>query len=90
MTVEEAEHGDETPRTRSEGRGRKPRWAAMGVSNVTAGSDHSQPEADVQLMELIVSRENMMTALARVVGNKGAAGIDKMTVVDLKPFLKEH
>ena len=62
----------------------------MGASNVTAGSDHSAPEADVQLMELIVSRENMMAAYARVVGNKGAAGIDKMSVADLKPFLAEH
>jgi RNA-directed DNA polymerase len=49
-----------------------------------------QPEANVRLMELVVSRENMMAAHARVVGNKGAAGIDKMTVADLKPFLKEH
>jgi RNA-directed DNA polymerase len=41
-------------------------------------------------MELIVSRENMTRAYARVVGNKGAAGIDKMSVADLKPFLVEH
>lgn len=41
-------------------------------------------------MELIVSRENMTQAYARVVGNKGAAGIDKMSVADLKPFLVEH
>jgi RNA-directed DNA polymerase len=50
----------------------------------------AQPEANVRLMEWVVSRENMMAALARVVGNKGAAGIDKMPVADLKPFLKEH
>jgi hypothetical protein len=40
----------------------------------------------VRLMELVVSRENMMAAYARVVGNKGAAGIDAMSVADLKPF----
>jgi RNA-directed DNA polymerase len=44
----------------------------------------------VPLMELVVGRENMMAAYARVVGNKGAAGIDKMSVADLKPFLIEH
>ena len=44
----------------------------------------------MRLMELVVSRENMMAALNRVVGNKGAPGIDKMTVVDLKPYLKAH
>jgi RNA-directed DNA polymerase len=51
---------------------------------------HSRPEADVRLMELIVSRENMMRAYARVVGNKGAAGIDAMSATDLKPFLVAH
>ena len=44
----------------------------------------------MRLMELVISRENMMAAYVRVVGNKGAAGIDKMSVEDLKPFLKEH
>ena len=44
----------------------------------------------MRLMELVVSRENMARAYARVVGNKGAAGIDKMSVVDLKPFLVVH
>jgi len=41
-------------------------------------------------MERIVSRENMMTAYQRVMANKGAAGIDKMPVEQLKPYLKEH
>jgi RNA-directed DNA polymerase len=62
----------------------------MGASSATAGSVHSEPEANVRLMELVVSRENMMAAYARVVGNKGAAGIDAMSVADLKPFLVEH
>jgi RNA-directed DNA polymerase len=62
----------------------------MGASSATAGSVHSEPEASVRLMELVVSRENMVTAYARVVGNKGAAGIDGMSVADLKPFLIEH
>jgi RNA-directed DNA polymerase len=99
MTAGDADNGAETPRARSEGSGRKPREDGTGASNVTAGSDHSAPEATGepcapartgQLMELIVSRENMMAAYARVVGNKGAAGIDEMTVADLKPFLVEH
>lgn len=41
-------------------------------------------------MELIVSRENMMAALSRVVANKGAPGIDAMSVEQLKPHLSEH
>ena len=90
MTAGDADNGVEMPRACSEGSGRKPREYGMGASNVTAGSDRSTPEADVWLMELIVSRENMMAAYARVVGNKGAAGIDKMSVADLKPYLAEH
>ena len=41
-------------------------------------------------MERIVSRENMMAAYHRVMANKGAAGIDRMTVEQLQPYLKEH
>lgn len=62
----------------------------MRVSNVAAGADHFDPEANTLLMELVVSRENMTRAYARVVGNKGAAGIDEMSVADLKPFLVAH
>jgi len=42
------------------------------------------------LMEKIISHENMMTAYRRVMANKGAAGIDKMTVEQLQPYLEEH
>jgi len=44
----------------------------------------------MRLMETIVSRENMMAAYRRVMANKGAAGIDRMTVEQLKPYLAEH
>jgi RNA-directed DNA polymerase len=42
------------------------------------------------LLEAILDRENMMAAHHRVVANRGAAGIDRMTVDDLKPFLVEQ
>lgn len=38
-------------------------------------------------MEAVVDRENMTAAYKRVVGNKGAAGVDGMTVDELNPFL---
>jgi len=44
----------------------------------------------MRLMAAIVSRENMMVAYQRVVANKGAPGIDRMTVEQLKPYLVEH
>jgi RNA-directed DNA polymerase len=44
----------------------------------------------VRLMEEILGRENLMAAYRRVKANKGAPGIDKMTVEQLWTFLEEH
>ena len=41
-------------------------------------------------MEMVVERKNLKKALARVQGNKGAAGVDGMTFEDLAPYLREH
>lgn len=41
-------------------------------------------------MEAVVERENLKKALAQVKRNKGAAGIDGMTVEELPAYLKEH
>ena len=43
-----------------------------------------------QLTERVVERENMKRAYARVMRNKGAAGIDEMPVGELKNYLKMH
>jgi len=47
------------------------------------------PETE-QMMEAVVERENMKLALARVEQNRGAAGVDKMTVEQLRAYLREH
>ena len=41
-------------------------------------------------IEQIVERENMQKAYQRVMRNKGAPGIDKMQVSNLKPYLDKH
>ena len=41
-------------------------------------------------MEAIVERNNLLKALAQVQANKGAPGIDGMSVDGLAPYLKEH
>jgi RNA-directed DNA polymerase len=41
-------------------------------------------------MEKIVSRGNMMAAYSRVVANKGAPGVDSMSVTALKGDLQEE
>jgi RNA-directed DNA polymerase len=60
-----------------------------GASSVTTGKEHSSPEG-MALLEQVVARENMKRAYAQVVRNKGAAGIDEMTVEELRPHLHVH
>ena len=66
---------------------RNSRWPMRGASNSTARRDNSNPQ-DRQLMGAVVARENMIKALHRVERNKGAAGVDHMTVGELRPYLK--
>jgi len=68
---------------------RNSRWPKRGASNSTARKENSNPK-DRQVMEAVVARENMIKALYRVEGNKGAAGVDHMTVGELRPYLKEQ
>ena len=42
------------------------------------------------LIEEILSEENLNEALERVIANKGASGVDKMTINQLKPYFNEH
>ena len=44
----------------------------------------------MELMEKILSRENMLSALKAVKRNKGAAGIDKVTVGELDEYFRRN
>jgi len=72
---------------------------ATGEARSAAARDAEIPAASTEIesraafgpsMEAIVERENLRKALARVKANKGAPGIDGMTVEELSPYLKEH
>ena len=41
-----------------------------------------------RLMEAVVERENMIAACKRVIGEQGSAGVDGMTVDDLRAYLQ--
>ena len=43
-----------------------------------------------QLLEEILSRENMMLAYKKVKANKGASGIDGVTISEIDDYLKEN
>jgi len=48
------------------------------------------PTGQVRLMESICEWSNMKRAVKRVVKNKGAPGVDKMTVRQVKRYLRRH
>jgi hypothetical protein len=83
MTRRDVESKAETLETHPEGSRRNRREEGLGASKVTARREDSGPETE-QLMEAVVERENMKLALARVEQNRGAAGVDKMTVEQLR------
>jgi RNA-directed DNA polymerase len=71
-------------------RGEAPSAAAEGTEACAAKACLERPAVAGPSMEAVVERENLKKALARVKRNKGAAGIDGMTVEDLPAHLKAH
>ncbi|RBP12933.1 RNA-directed DNA polymerase [Roseiarcus fermentans] len=64
---------------------------AGGTEAIAAGVAVESPSALAgPCMEAIVERDNLKEALARVKRNKGAPGIDGMTVEALSAHLKDH
>jgi len=71
------------------GAGRKPSTKRRGAELGAATSGRTKSE-DCLLMERVVERSNMRLAYQRVVENKGAAGVDEITVAEFKDWLKER
>jgi RNA-directed DNA polymerase len=70
-----------------------------GRNSVAAGASaeanttcrrRTKAEAKRGLMEAVVERRNLQLAYQRVVENKGAAGVDDITVREFKDHLKQH
>ena len=74
----------------AEADGRNPSRSASGAETRTATVGETKPEAAQGLLEAALERSNMMGAYQRVVENKGAAGVDGLTVLELKPWLQAH
>jgi RNA-directed DNA polymerase len=79
----------EMPEPAPGGSGRKLRGTGGGVSSATAKRGEPCPGTE-NLMEGVVERENMMRAYRRVARNRGSAGVDGMSVEELKPYLQAH
>jgi RNA-directed DNA polymerase len=63
---------------------------AEGTEAPAAKTEVESRAAAGPSMEAIVERDNLRKALAQVKRNKGAAGIDGMSLGALVPYLKEH
>lgn len=57
---------------------------------MAAKPETESPSVCDRLMEAVCERENLRQALKRVKANKGAPGVDGMTVQALPGFLREH
>ena len=55
-----------------------------------AAENETGDQGTERLLEEILERENLKTALKAVLKNKGAPGIDGMTVEELPGYLKDH
>lgn len=64
--------------------------AAQAVEAGAAKTSLERPAAAGPSMEAVIERENLKQALAQVMRNKGAAGIDGMSVDELSAYLKRH
>lgn len=75
-------------------------WSATDRVHMTRGTGRSEtfaasrmperPTGSVRLMEEILEWDNVLRALKRVRSNKGAPGVDGMTVDQLPGYLRRH
>ena len=81
-------------KTSKEGSSTKNRLETKGMCRVPRASLASDKELSSgfsgNLMEEILSKDNMLLALQRVTRNKGSHGVDGMKVDELRPFLIQN
>ena len=88
MKTQRAGNRSETAESTREERARNAQGNGKDASVFTAV--RKSPERWVHLLERVVERSNMQQAYRRVVSNRGASGVDGMTVRELGHYLKEN
>ena len=61
-----------------------------GTESTGAMNGTENPVSTNRLMEEVCERENLKAALQRVKANQGSPGVDGMTVIGIKDYLKQH
>jgi RNA-directed DNA polymerase len=74
----------------AESRSESPMAAGEGIELPVAKRNAQSPTQTDSLMEEVCQRDNLWQALKRVQANKGAPGVDGMTVGKLPKHLKRH
>ena len=87
MQTDEATRQATAPIT--EGDDRMSSMAVPGAEVGTAADGQTKAEG-LRQMDAVVERNNLWRAYERVMRNKGAAGVDGLTVFDLKQWLQQH
>jgi hypothetical protein len=69
-----------------EGRSESPMASAEGIVSLAADSSTESPTSDDRLMESICDSLNLERAVAKVIANDGAPGVDGMRVTQLEKY----
>ncbi len=73
-----------------EGRSESPMACEEGIVLSAADSTTESPTSSDRLMESICDPENLNTAMAKVMANGGAPGVDGMRVKELEKYFERH
>src|ERR1700722_16819844 len=60
------------------------------IESLPVANEPERPANTSRIMEEVCERTNLKEALRQVRGNKGSAGVDRMTVDQLGDYLKQH
>ena len=66
------------------------RSTRLSMTAKAKGAERKQRMDTSSLMEQVLSKDNLNAAYLQVVRNKGAAGVDGMTVEELGAYLSEN
>jgi hypothetical protein len=75
--------------TRTEGDERISSMAGLGAEMGTTADGQTKAEG-LRQMDAVVERSNLWRAYEQVMRNKGAAGVDGLTVFEFKAWLQQH
>src|SRR5690349_15303337 len=64
--------------------------AREDIESLAVTSEPERPANASRIMEEVCERANLKEALRQVRGNKGSAGVDRMTVNRLGDYLRQH